>query len=343
MTRIRAALTAAICPLCFWQAVCAAPDSSAHTPEQAVLATYQKMEEADRKGDGELWLSLRGRATLGTMNDGLKETIRKGGHARPSVRYEPLAARALGARSGVLGKVTDPESNSVQYDAVLFVLEDGAWKVDREQWSEKPFDSFVLFAMLQPVDGAFLRDGAPWKAVPYASNNPDVVHKEDVVWRVQATFDESFFYIRFESTQALPAAGSKLRPNVAKTGGTGGPAAPPAMQIKSSRSSLYEISVSSLISTAPVMDAKGKPSGERYSVGYKLSVKKSEGDEVFATTIGETTHSFLLAVTDRSIDIRIPLDALGSDGDAKTGVFDLEETDPVNRVLPYHVQPYKRQ
>jgi hypothetical protein len=342
MTRISAAVTTAFGLLFFQQAVRAAPDSATRTPEQAVLATYHKMEEADRQGDGELWLALRDRATLSAMNDALKETIRKGGHARPSVRYEPLAARALGTRSGVLGRVTDPESKSVQYDAVLFVLEDGAWKVDREQWSEKPFDSFVLYAMLQPVDGAFMRDGTPWKTVPYASPNPDVINKEDVVWKVQATFDESFFYIRFESTQPLPAAGSKLRPNVAKTGGTGGPTPPPAMQIKSSRSSLYEISVSSLVSTAAVMDAKGKPAGERYSVGYKLSVKKSEGDEVFATTIGEASHSFLLAVTDRFIDIRIPLDALGSEPDGKSGVFDLEEADPVNRVLPYHVQPYHR-
>jgi hypothetical protein len=314
------------------QAGHAAPDSAARTAEQAVLATYQKMEEADRKGDGELWLALRGKATRDSMDAALKDIIRKGGRSRPQVRYEPIATRTLGARSVILGRVSHPDSNSVQYDAVLFVLEDGEWKVDREQWSEKPIDSFVLYALLQPADGVFIREGAPWKSIPFASSNPDVVRKEDVVWKVQATTDESFLYVRFQSTQTLPAPGAKLRSTVGKTGGTGGPAAPPAMAIKRSGAGLYEFAVTPLVAIA---------AGDRYSVSYKLAVKKSEGEEVFAITVGEGSRSFLVTVNDHSIDVRIPMDALGSD-EGKTSSFDLEEADTVNRVLPYHVQAYRK-
>jgi hypothetical protein len=341
MTGISAAVITATCSLFWQQAAYAATDTVTRPADQAVLAAYRKMEEADRQGDGVLWLALRDRATLGAMNDALKAAIRKGGHSRPSVQYEPLAARAAGDRSAILGKVTDREGGTVQYEAVLFVLEDSEWKVAREQWSEKPFDPFVLYAMLEPPDGTFVRDGSPWKLVPYASSNWDVVRKEDVVWKVQATFDESFLYLRYESTQPLPAAGSKLRPNVGKTGSTGGPPAPPAMQIKSSGASLYIISVDSLVSTASAVDAKGKPAGERYSVVYTLSVKKSEGDEVFSATIGEGSRSLLLAVRDRFIDIRIPLGGLAGAKEV-TPAIDLEEAGPVNRVLPYHVQPYSR-
>jgi hypothetical protein len=113
------------------------------------------------------------------------------------------------------------------------------------------------------------------------------------------------------------------------------------MQIKSSGASLYAISVDSLVSTASAVDAKGRPAGDRYSVVYTLSVKKSEGDEVFATTVGEGSRSLLLAVRDRSIDIRIPLGGLAGAQDAKP-TLDLEEADPVNRVLPYHVRPYPK-
>ena len=122
MTGISAAVITATCSLFWQQAAYAATDTVTRPADQAVLAAYRKMEEADRKGDGVLWLALRDRATLGTMNDALKETIRKGGHSRPSVQYEPLAARAAGDRSVILGKVTDPEGSTVQYEAVLFVL-----------------------------------------------------------------------------------------------------------------------------------------------------------------------------------------------------------------------------
>jgi hypothetical protein len=311
--------------------------------EQAVVATYRKMEDADRRGDGELWLALRDRATLGAMKQAVRDTIRKGGRSRPSVRYEPLLTRAIGTRSVLVGKVEDPDSNTVQYDAILFVLEDGEWKVSREQWSEKPIDPFVAYAMLEPVAGEFMRGGTPWKTIPYASSNPDVVQKADVVWKVQGTFDESFLYVRFESVQALPLAGSKLRPNLAKIGATGGPPSPPNMVIKSSTLGLYEISVSSLVSMAPAVDAKGKAAGERYSVGYKLSVKKGDGDEVFTANIGEDSRSFLLAVSDRAIDVRIPVDALGGESRVRPATVDLEDADPISRVLPYHVPPYHKQ
>jgi hypothetical protein len=275
------------------------------------------------------------------MNESVKSAIRQGGHSRPAVRYEPLATRVSGNRGAIIGKVTDPDSNTVQYQSVLFVLEDGDWKVSREQLSEKPSDPFVLYAILEPGEGPFARDGAPWRVVPYASPNLQVVRKENVIWKVQATFDESFLYLRFEAAQPLPAPGSKVRPIVGKTGGTGGPPDPPAMQIKNSGSNLYAVAVNSLVSTAPALDPKGKPAGDRYSVAYTFSVKKTEGDEVFATTIGDTARNSLFAVHDRFVDVRIPLGGLGIDS-GTTPSIDLEDADTVNRLLPYHVSPYPK-
>src|SRR5579872_2883202 len=101
------------------------------------------------------------------------------------------------------------------------MLEGGERKVARKQLGEKPFELLMLLCLLETKEGAFLRNSAPWKAVPYASPNTDVVRNEDVIWKIQATFDESYLYVRFEAAQTLPAAGSKLRPEVAKTGGTG--------------------------------------------------------------------------------------------------------------------------
>ena len=51
--------------------------------EQGVLVAYRQMEEADRRGDGRLWFSLRDRKTLDSMDAKVKEMIIKGGRARP--------------------------------------------------------------------------------------------------------------------------------------------------------------------------------------------------------------------------------------------------------------------
>ena len=53
------------------QAVAQAADTDVKLlgAEQAVLATYRRMEAADRKGDGELWFALRDRKTLDAISE----------------------------------------------------------------------------------------------------------------------------------------------------------------------------------------------------------------------------------------------------------------------------------
>jgi hypothetical protein len=334
---------ATICLLLVQQKATAAPDTVSRAGEQAVLSAYQRMEEADRKGDGQLWLSLRDRKTQDTMNQGLKDAIRKGGHSRPNIQYQPLAQRVDKNRAIILGKVSDPDAKSVQYEAVLFAIEDGGWKVTQEQWSERPFDSFVMYAFLEPEDGSFVSAGSPWKPVPYASVNTQTVRKEDVGWKTQAIFDEAFVYIRFEAALPVPAGGSKVRPEVGKAGKTGGPPPPQPMRVKVSVPSLetqkeYSISVSALVATTDAMGAKGKPSTS-YSVTYSLFVKNADGDEVFESTLGDGTSSRMLSVHDRFIDVKIPLGGFGADPVNPLKV-DLEDADTVLRVLPYHVDAF---
>ena len=121
---------ATICLLLVHQEASAAPDTVIQAGEQAVLSAYKPMEWADRKGDGQLWFSLRDRKTQDTMNQALKDAIRKGGHSRPRIQYQPLAQRVDKNRAIILGKVSDPDAGTVQYDAVLFAIEDGGWKVN---------------------------------------------------------------------------------------------------------------------------------------------------------------------------------------------------------------------
>ena len=200
-----------------------------------------------------------------------------------------------------------------------------------------------MYALLEPEDGSFVRAGSPWKPVPYASANTQTVRKEDVIWKTQGTVDEGFVHIRFEAALAVPAAGSKVRPEIGKAGKTGGPSPPQAMRIKVSVPSLdtqkeYSISVSALVATTDAADAKGKLS-KSYSVTYSLFVKNADGDEVFESTLGDGTSSQMLSVRDRFIDVKIPLAGFGIDPVNQFKV-DLEDADSVLRVLPYHVEAF---
>jgi hypothetical protein len=313
--------------------------------EQAVVAAYKKMEEADRKGDGQLWFSLRDRKTQDTMDPALKEAIRKGGRSRPKVQYDSLAVRVSNNRAIVLGKVTDPDAGTTQYDAVLFGIEDGGWKVTREQWGDKPFDQFLLFAMLQPEDGAFSRAGSPWKGIPYAAVNTEMVRKENMTWKIQATYDETFAYVRFETSAAVPPPAAKIAPELGKVGKTGGPPPPPPLRFSLTGSAPgqtappeYTFSVSALVSATEVPAGKGKTT-THYSVTYSLYVKNAAGDQVFETTLGDGSSSRLLAVHDHFIDVWMPLGGLGIALAANPKIT-LEEADSVMLILPYHLEPF---
>jgi len=313
--------------------------------DQAVVEAFQRMEEADRKGDPELWFTLRDRKTLYSMDARMKEAIRKGGRSRPTVRYEVLAVRVRNTRAVLAGKVTDPQGGTVQYATVLFGIEDQQWKISREQWSDTPLDPFVLSAWMPPEDGAFLRTGAPWKRVPYAKPNTQVLDRQEMVWKIQATVDESFVYVRFEANAPLLPPGARLGPQAGKTGTTGGLPPPPPMRIKVVPSGdpptdpEYVISVSDLVSTHRVFDTKGKPQADRYFVAYSLFVKNGAGEDIFQSITGEDATSRLLAVQGRFIDVTLPLDGLGVGVPGKAKIS-MEEADSVFRVLPYEIQAF---
>jgi hypothetical protein len=313
--------------------------------EKAVLVAYRQMEQADRNGDGQLWFSLRDRKTLDSMDAKVKEMILRGGRARPSVRYEALGVKVRGGQAVLAGKVTDPQGGTTQYGILLFKMENQNWKVAREQWSDRPFDPFLLWAWLPPGQGAFLRDGAPWRVIAHAMVNTQVLAKSEMPWRIQATMDESFLYVRFEANVQLPAPGSKLEPQAGRTGITGGPPAPPPMRIKILPSSEppvtdpdFVISLTDLVSTHRGFDTRDSAESN-YSLAYSLLVKNGAGDEIFESTIGEDADSVLLDVQDRFIDVKLPLNGLGIENPQKDQV-EMEEADAVVRVLPFKVEAY---
>jgi hypothetical protein len=165
-------------------------------------------------------------------------------------------------------------------------------------------------------------------------------------WKIQATMDESFLYVRFEANAPLLAPGAKLGPQAGKTGVTGGLPPPPPMRIKVLPATDppvtdpdYLVSVTDLVSTHRGFDASDKAESNYYSVAYSLSVKNQAGDEIFENIIGEDSESLLLAVDGHSINVKLPLNGLGV-GDPRKDQVGMEEADTVFRVLPFKVEMY---
>jgi hypothetical protein len=322
----------------------ASKTASLQGPEEGVIAAYRLLEKANREGDGALLLSLQSREALVEMTDAQKAQFPKRFPADPGLQYVPLAVGASGSRGAVIGRLDGSARNTLKYEAVKFLLEDGAWKVDVESMSESPLDPRGLYALLPPADGAFARAGSPWATIPYANSNTKFFKEDELDWKMQATQDESFLYIRFEAKAPLPAPRVEVHADNTLPGkpvNSGAPSSPPVMKIKISEAAggqtataqAFSVQASDVIQTRATFDEKGKANSNRFFVIYSLTLRDPSDATIFDNNTDET-YSHLVAVQDRFLDLRIPLKSLG----LKTSpAVSLEEANSLAKILPYHV------
>ena len=319
---------------------------SVQRPEDAVIAAYRLLEKANREGDGALLLSLQSRETLVEMTDAQKAEFPKRFPTDPGLQYVPLAVGASGSRGVVIGRMDGSARNTVKYEAVKFLLEDGAWKVVVESMSESPLDPRGLYALLPPADGAFMRAGSPWASIPYASSNTKFFKEHELDWKMQATQDESFLYIRFEAKAPLPAPRVEVRADNTLPGKpvkSGAPPSPPVMKIKISEAAggqtaygqTFSFQAGDVIQTRATFDEKGKANSNRFFVVYSLTVRDPADATIFDSNTDET-FSHLVAVQDRFLELKIPLKSLGLNGKTSPAVT-LEEANSLAKILPYQV------
>jgi hypothetical protein len=319
---------------------------SVQRPEDAVISTYRLLEKANREGNGALLLSLQSREALSKMSDAQKAEFPKSFPADPGLQYVPLAVGANGSHGVVIGRMDGSATNTFKYEAVKFLLEDGAWKVDVESMSDSPLDPRGLYALLPPADGAFIRAGSPWASIPYANSNTKFFKEDQLDWKMQATQDESFLYIRFEAKAPLPAPQVEVpADNTApgKSVNSGAPSSPPVMKIKISEAAggqtanvqEFSFHASDVIQTRATFDEKGKANSNRFFVVYSLTVRDPAEATIFDSNTDET-FSHLVAVQDRFLELKIPLKSLGLEGKMSPAVA-LEEANSLAKILPYQV------
>ena len=313
---------------------------AATAAEAAVTAAYQQLEKSDRDGDADLWLRLHDRAMRAPLDEAAVNHLRASVKARgpePALRYQPSVVRAVGDNAVVIGSITGSKRVAVpRYHSVRYVIEDGEWKIAEEVMNNIPIDPHAAFALVPPVDGAFLRAGSPWNTVAYAALNTAYFKPQQLPWKMQATQDDTFLYVRFESSAPLAAPGLELRPSELP------PEGPQVVKILPASGPSFEFKAGPIIETRFKYDPAAKKNNNRYFMQYSLDLSYATrgvqtGENIFRTGT-DARSGQLVSVQDRYLDIRIPLQALGLEPARRTPIS-LEEFNSVPKILPYRVVP----
>lgn len=310
--------------------------AAAPSPDDAIRLVYQSQESAIRKGDGARWLGLQTQ----TVPDGvtaaeaeaMRASIVKNFCASPTLRQIVLASGVNRDRGVIIARVEGLDGNRVQYEIVRFSRENGAWKIGGEDWSDSPIDLRTLDVLLPPPDGAFARAHSPWTAIAYAESNTKFFKPDELDWKMQATRDESYLYVRFEAKAPLPAAGAEI----AKDDRPGPP--PPIMKIKVNSAAggkEFEFQAGPVIQTRAIFDASGHAASNRFFVLYSLTLRDRARTDIFTMDTHDAFNQ-LVSAQDRRLDVRIPLKVLGLD-EKHPAQIEVEEANSLAKILPYKV------
>ena len=196
------------------------------TEEQGVLVAYRQMEEADRHGDGRLWFSLRDRKTLDSMHARVREMILKGG--RPAIGQIRRAGRKSSRHPSRSCRQSDRRAkrhHSVRHSPVQGrrqPLESCQGTVERQA-----LGSFCSVSLVSTGGRRISARRLALERDPVRHTKPPCTGKSEMPWKVQATMDESFLYLRFEANAPLLAPGAKFGTAGRQNGHDRRPAASP--------------------------------------------------------------------------------------------------------------------
>jgi hypothetical protein len=284
----------------------------AQRPEDQVLAVYRQMEKAEQSGDANAWVGLWSRESAANA-----EKMRPYLRARPDAHYTSSRTFVQGDEAALLGQI-----GKDQFLSMRLVKEDGRWKIKDQAFSEQAYAAESVYAMIPPAAGAFERAGAPWQNVAPAFDKADAAKHG---WQVRATYDESFLYIRIESSAPIPAPGTQAEKP---------PMGWPVMKVAVSGVGEFVLHATANIGDQATFDANGRANSHRHYVAYWLMLERAN-KMIFQANAGLQPDP-LVQAGDNFLEVRVPLRTMGvSDarptkitiGDAqwpKTAIFSLE-------------------
>lgn len=290
----------------------------AQSDQSKVEAVLKQMERAEQTGDFNTWAGLWTREKSGEI-----EKMRPYVRARPDVTYRATKTFVHGDEAVLLVQVV-----SDSFVTITLRREGGQWKIQDQLWRDTAPDPKSVYALAPPGPGAFAREGSHWDQVAPAMDPSQAAR---LGWQMKAVFDESYLYIRIESSAELPAPGSTI--------GTP-PGGWPVLKIDVSDAGEFVLYDAVNVGDQATFDARGKVNSHRPFAAYSIRLEGS-GHEVFSAS-ADLHPSPLIEVAGRDYDIRIPLATINVVDSRATRMTIGDAQWPKSAVASIAVQRYPR-
>jgi hypothetical protein len=211
--------------------------------------------------------------------------------------------------------------------SIRFVKEDGRWKINDFAFSDKAYPPESVYAMVPPVPGAFERAGAPWQNVAPALDNANAAKQG---WQVRATYDESFLYIRIESSTPIPAPGSQAEKP---------PMGWPVMKVGVSGVGEFVLHATANIGDQATFDESGHANGHQHYVAYWLMLERAD-QMIFQAWAGLHPDP-LVQAGGNFFEVRVPLRTMSIADATHTKIVIADAQWPKSAIFSLEVQPYR--
>jgi len=300
--------------ICFL--ICTIP-CRAQQPENQVLAVYSQMEKAEQSGDANAWVGLWARESASNA-----EKMRPLLRPRPQAHYTLSKVFVQGDEAALLGQIGEG-----QFLSMRLVKEDGRWKIRDQVFSDKAYPADSVYALVPPAAGAFERAGTPWRNVAPALEAAAAARQG---WQVRATYDESFLYIRIESSAPIPAPGAPAEKP---------PMGWPVMKVGVSGVGEFVLHATANIGDQATFDESGRANSHRHYVAYWLMLERA--DKMIFQAWAGTQPDPLVQAGDHFFNLRVPLRTMGIVDAGRTKIVIGDAQWPKTAIFSLEVQPYR--
>jgi len=282
-----------------------------------VEAVLEKLESAEQTGDFNAYAALWAHDKSAEL-----EKMRAYFRARPDVRYRATTTFIQGDQAVLLVK------GASEFASMTLRREAGQWKVQNQLWRNTAPDPNSVYALLPPGPGAFQRAKSPWEQVSPAM---DASQAARLGWNMKAVFDESYLYIRIESSTELPSPGSTIEKP---------PSGWPVLKIDTSDAGEFVLHDEVDVGDQATFDEHGRANSHRPFAAYSVRLERNH-QEVYSAS-ADLHPSPLVEVAGRNYEIRIPLRAMGILDSRATKITTGDAQWPKSAVLSIAVQRYPR-
>jgi hypothetical protein len=191
--------------------------------------------------------------------------------------------------------------------------------------------------MLPPAAGAFERAGVPWQNVAPAFDKANAARHG---WQVRAVYDESFLYIRIESSTPMPAPGAQAEKP---------PMGWPVVKIDVTKVEVTKVGVSSVgefvlhananIGDQATFDESGRAASHRHYVAYWLMLERA-GQMIFQAW-ADLNPNPLVQAAGNFLDVRVPLRTMGVADARPTKIMIGDAQWPKSAIFSLEAQRYQ--